>query len=217
VSRGNQLHSRIYTHTQAAYDSADAALRSYHVGFFRALQSTAPCSTRATPPGILYPALQELSDSPSCQVVHGMVVGDCVIVEYACFADPDCRQCLAALIAAAANHGSNGTKADAFRSPECAATSPALISDLSVNCGGRIFPTCTFNKQQCIFFPECRACLNTLGDGDGAEAARQCPGSTQVSSRALDKMLRPTASTATPRRATFGVSDAPTTSTAALV
>jgi hypothetical protein len=125
-----------------------------------------------------------------------MVVSNCLVAEYACFADPNCRQCLAAVYAAAAAHDantSNGTKAAALRSPACTvltATSPALLYALTNGCaGGSVFPGCTNHKQQCASLPECASCLATLDSGNGADAARQCPGSMQPSSLALDNVV----------------------------
>jgi serine/threonine protein kinase len=177
-----------FPHTNAEYDSFSVgALGAYNVGFFRALQSTASCSTNATLPNIIQQALQELSHSRDDEG-NGMIVDACLVHEYACFVDPDCRQCFAALLAAAADSddgSSNGTKVAAFRSPACTATSPTLRQDLANHCGEQ-FPACTSIKQRCASLPECASCLAMLGDGDGAEAARQCRGSTQPSAVALD-------------------------------
>ena len=72
-----------FTHTIAAYNNIDvAALRMYQVGFFQALQSSVSCSTSATPPQVLYPALYELDVVNSCDEAHGMVVGPCLLAEY---------------------------------------------------------------------------------------------------------------------------------------
>ena len=109
---------------------------------------------------------------------------------YACFVDSDCRQCLASLFTAAANHGSNGTKAAAFRSRACTATSPTLLNDMQNECGGQgSFPTCSSVKQSCTSLPECEVCLATFMAGNGAEAARQCHGATQPWALALQSVV----------------------------
>jgi hypothetical protein len=56
-----------FPHTLAQFYSLDtSAYRANDVALFRGFQSTASCSTSATPPGILNPALQELNDEVSC-------------------------------------------------------------------------------------------------------------------------------------------------------
>jgi hypothetical protein len=187
-----------FPHSLAEFNSLGlTANRAYNIWFFQALQTTASCSTETTPPGILQPALQELDDVDLCVDTYGMAVSYCILAEYACFADPNCRQCLAAVIAAATDaddaNTSNGTKAAALRSPACTvltATNPALLNTLINVCGGSSFPVCTFYKQQCASMPDCASCLATLDSGDGAETARQCPGSTQPSSLALDNVVK---------------------------
>jgi hypothetical protein len=170
--------------------------RAYEEGFFQALQSTASCSTNATPEGVLYTALQELSVVPTCTDAYGMVVSTCLVPEYVCYLDPSCRQCLAALHAAInnGNEDSDGDKgapkADAFRSRACTDTNPALLNDLVGNC---LLPRCTFAKQQCASSGECAACMTTLdssdgGGGGGAQSARQCPQS-QSSGLAVDTVV----------------------------
>ena len=177
-----------FPHTVPEYFALDrAASRAYEVGFFQALQSTASCSTTSTSPGIFYPALFELYDVASC-LAYRMDVGACLLHEYTCFVDSDCRQCLAALFDAAATDGANGTKAEAFRSPACTAANLELLDTLETNCGA--FPRCAFYKHHCASLPECALCLSTLGAGNGAEAARQCPGSTQPSARAIDDVVQ---------------------------
>ena len=61
-----------------------ATEREYQVGFFQTLLSNASCSTNATPPGVLQPALNELANigNLSCEDAHGMVVGNCLLAEY---------------------------------------------------------------------------------------------------------------------------------------
>ena len=178
-----------FAHTSAKYDSLSAsALGAYHAGFFHALLSSASCSTSATPPGIIQPALQELLADNSCEDAYGMTMDDCLDNEYACFVDPDCRQCVAALLTTANNDGRNGTKGDVVRSPACTATSPVVVQGL-VNYCGEQFPACTLLKQQCTSLAECAPCLATLGAGDGAAAARQCRGSTRPSAVAIDLVV----------------------------
>ena len=71
-----------FPHTISEYHSKNpAAIAALDVGFFETLLSTASCSTDATPPGILYPALQELDESDSCMDAHGIVVGDCLLAK----------------------------------------------------------------------------------------------------------------------------------------
>jgi hypothetical protein len=139
----------------------------------------------------MYSALDELSRFSSCQNAHGMFVNTCVLSEHACFADPNCRQCLAALYAATSDDDTNGTKTDVLRSPACTTTERALLQDLEDNCGGATFPTCTFFKQKCTASPKCASCLATFGAGDGAKSARQCPGSTGQAARFLDNAVNP--------------------------
>jgi hypothetical protein len=121
-----------------------------------------------------------------------MYVDACLANEYACFVDTNCRQCFAAVRAAASvdddNNNTSDTKADALRSPACTATNPTMLIDLTNTCGGQTFPACTFYKQQCTSSPECASCLAALLARDGAGAARQCPG-TQPSGFALDTVV----------------------------
>jgi len=108
-----------------------------------------------------------------------MAVGPCLIAEYACFVDRQCRQCLEAVRAVGRPSTvvfSNSTKTDAFHSSECTATDPDLLIDLTNECAGTSFPHCTFYKQQCASVSECASCLAKLVAGDGALAARQCSG-----------------------------------------
>jgi hypothetical protein len=180
--------TRNFPHTLAEFNRLGrAATRAYEVGFFQTLQSTASCSTSVTPPGIIYAALQELADVISCDDEHAMYSSTCLVAEYACFVEPHCRQCLDRLHAASADDGHNGTKAAVLQSLACTATSPALFSDLTNNCGGGSFPTCTLYKHQCARLTECASCLAMLVAGNGAVAAQKCPGgSTQPSALALD-------------------------------
>jgi hypothetical protein len=162
----------------------------YNVGFFHTLLSTASCSTNATPPDILYSALEELGDLPSCIDVYGMAVSLCLAAEFTCFVDEDCQQCLSSLYdVAAADHGSDSSKAAAFRSPACTSTNASLLDDLLTYCGVESFPDCSFFKQQCALSTECATCLTALGTGDGAGAARQCRGSTSSSAIAMDHVV----------------------------
>ena len=161
-----------------------AALREYNVGFFQALQSTASCSVNVTSPGCLHPALQELGNVASCIDTYGMVMSDCRFTEYGCFADSNCRECLAALYAA----DGTGTQANAAGSLACSATNPTLLFFLQSYCGGGSFPVCTFQKEQCASSPECSSCLELLGSGDGAGAARQCRG-TRPAALTMDNVV----------------------------
>jgi hypothetical protein len=163
-----------FPHTLAEHISFDIGdIQTFYDGFFETLMSNASCSTGMTPPSILHPALQELNDVILCQNAHGMVMGDCTVAVYACFVDPDCRQCLVAVLSAAVS--SNGTKSTAFRSPACvAATRLELMNSLISTC--RSFPRCSFLKQRCASLPKCTSCLATLSSGEGALAAQQCPG-----------------------------------------
>jgi len=69
-----------FPHTLAQFYSIDTSTyRANDVALFRGFQLTASCSTSATPPGILHPALQELNDEVSCDHAHGMVVGTCLV------------------------------------------------------------------------------------------------------------------------------------------
>ena len=179
-----------FPHTEASYYSiGNAASRAYNVRFFRALVSTASCSANATPPSILHAALQELSDGISCAEVYGMFFGYCLVAEYTCFVDPDCQQCVAAVYAATGSDGSNNTKAEIFRGPQCTAANSKLLHNVESLCGGTTFPQCTYHKGQCASLPECETCLARLSAGEGEEAARQCPGSTRSSALAIDKVV----------------------------
>lgn len=73
-----------------------------------------------------------------------------------------------------------------LQSPACVATDSALLEDLEHYCES--FPQCTFAKLQCLGTPECAPCLDTLGRGDGAAAARQCPASGPTA-QTLDKVV----------------------------
>jgi hypothetical protein len=143
--------------------------------------TAAPCWTNATQSDTLHSALQELGDLHPCHDTYHMVVDYCLRLEYVCFADHNCQECLAAVIAAT-NGGGSRRKADAFRSPACNATNPAMLKKLLL-CA--FFPSCTFSELQCSTYSECRSCLTTLRSGDGTGAALQCSG-TQPSSLAMN-------------------------------
>lgn len=71
-----------FVHTNAEYyDMTLSQTRAYFVGFFETLQSTASCSTHATPPEILRPALLDLGAS-SCTDAYKMATGSCIVAEY---------------------------------------------------------------------------------------------------------------------------------------
>ena len=73
--------TRSFVHTHSEYNSKSLATeREYQVGFFNTLLSTVSCSTNATPPAILHPALQELDAIP-CVDEYGMAVGGCLLAE----------------------------------------------------------------------------------------------------------------------------------------
>jgi hypothetical protein len=163
--------------------------RAGNEAFFQTLQSsTASCLTNETSTGLVSTALQSLLDNAdSCGRTLGMVMTVCLVSEYLCFLDSNCRSCLAAMFAV--NITGNITKADVLRSPACTATSFYLLIGLQNGCGGESFPTCSFYKQQCAASPECAACMGTLGAGDGAEAARQCPGESALPIRLLANVV----------------------------
>jgi hypothetical protein len=172
--------------TKADYIGLNLTARKANdVNFFRALQSTASCSTSVTMQGILYPALQELNTMLSCMLEYRMVMSYCAVPAYTCFADPNCGQCVGAVYAA--TEGISGTKAVAMGSSACIATDTAMLILFSNQCAS--FPKCTFYKARCASLPECASCLATLGAGDGAEAAQQCPTSTQPSAFSLDNVV----------------------------
>jgi hypothetical protein len=57
-----------FTHSYAEFytsNGGSAYYHEFHAGFFHTLQSTSSCSTGATPPMVMYPALQELSNTSS--------------------------------------------------------------------------------------------------------------------------------------------------------
>ena len=58
-----------------------AEQREYNVRFFTTLQSTASCSTDATPSWILHSALRELGAS-LCTDAYRMAIGSCLYAEY---------------------------------------------------------------------------------------------------------------------------------------
>ena len=174
----------------------------YAVRSYQTLLGQASCSPDVTPAGVLYAALQEMNTgfSASCMNTYGMWVGTCAVAEYACFVDPACQQCLAAVYSSYAatadvavgggnsSSSSSGSKGDAFRSPSCTTTSPALLSDVNGNCGGDTLPQCTLYKHSCASNPECAPCLDALGAGDGAEAARRCP-ATQPTANEIEGLV----------------------------
>ena len=123
-----------FPHTRAEFSSLDrAAIRAYHLDFFRILRSTESCSTNATLPLILYPALQELGTNNSCINAYGMETSPCLVAEYTCFVAADhCRDCLTTLYDAL--DGSNITKATAAGSPACTTANQILIVDLASSC-----------------------------------------------------------------------------------
>jgi hypothetical protein len=67
-----------------SYDTRD--ITSYEVGFIQSLLSTPSCSTNATPPSVLRPALQELS---SDQCSHAWELST-----YACEQRRGCEHCV---------------------------------------------------------------------------------------------------------------------------
>ena len=76
--------TRSFVHTEAQFlnmrESVDE-VRLYEVGFFETLLSNTSCSTNATLPAILFPALLELGTS-LCVDAHGMYTDTCSIAEY---------------------------------------------------------------------------------------------------------------------------------------
>jgi hypothetical protein len=69
-----------FAHSLASFDNFEsAAFREYTVAFFQTLQSTVSCSTSATPPSILHPALEELDGVNSCIVEYRMITGNCIL------------------------------------------------------------------------------------------------------------------------------------------
>lgn len=156
------------------------SFRAYQVEFFRTLLSTASCSTNATPPSVLHPALQELM-ATTCWNEYGLAVNNCLLAEYACFVDHDCRECLAALYSE-----TNTTKLDVLESSVCISTDPTLLKALSTRCSA--FPTCSYSKQRCHNTPNCTQCLDTICAGEGAMSAQECP-SAVPSGEAIDNFV----------------------------
>ena len=178
-----------FPHSMAQYAELSASgIRAYDVRFFKVLQTTASCSDTVTPPGIFHPALQELTrltGATLCMDTFGMSANSCLVAEYACFVDRDCKECLNTLHTSAMD--GNGTKITAFNTRSCAATSQGLLDDFVAFCG-ESFPRCSLFKQRCASLPECLSCLDTLSNGDGAKAARLCRG-TQMQASALDGVV----------------------------
>jgi hypothetical protein len=167
--------------------SGHSDVRANSVGVFTTMQNTASCWTNVTEPGLLYAALQELGYVNTCFIEYAVLVGACIVSEYACFVDEDCRHCLSAVYAANDNESTNSTKAAAFRSRACSTVSSTQLANLMSNCAGA-FPECTLSKHQCTSLPSCASCLATLGSADGSKAARQCAGTTS-SALALDAVV----------------------------
>jgi hypothetical protein len=162
-----------FPHAYPDYNRLTAlAARTYQVKVLQALTGTASCSTNATAPGVMQPALQELGFS-ECVTLYGMVAGQCIELQYECFVDPQCRQCLEALL-------SSGTfnKTEVFESPACvAAAKQPQLHRVALSCVS--FPVCTMVKHSCVVgSQECGQCLATLNNGDVAQAAQQCSGSS---------------------------------------
>lgn len=134
-----------------------AAARAKNVGFFRSLLTTAKCLPKSTPPDILGPALTDLCEPfviycqlgghPNpCMNRFGMTTTSCIFTEYACFLNPHCRECFAALILATRHNATrhNDSKVAALNSTACANTPPVLLTDLSFRCEGT--KRCFFRK-----------------------------------------------------------------------
>jgi serine/threonine protein kinase len=173
------------------HTSADTPGVAIFASMFATLSTTNSCSTTSSSPSILGAALESLLEK-ECGETYRMPIGPCVVAEYACFVDPNCRQCLSGLfhvVNISANHSSTNaeTKSAVLRSPSCVAMDPAgeLVANL-LPC--YFFPTCTYYKQQCIGVAECAQCLAKLVVGDGADAARQCS-QKDASQEALDNVV----------------------------
>lgn len=162
--------TRSFPHSQAEYNSMSLATeREYQVGFFNTLLSTASCSTNATPPRILHPALQEL-DVISCADGHGMAVGGCLLAESVTIL-PVTLPFLpeVSFIALFAIHGT-----------------PLIRRMFDVDTHTY---TCTLtrswcNRYACFAAPDCRPYLDAVyssdGNGNKAEALRSLAGSTST-------------------------------------
>jgi hypothetical protein len=149
---------------------------------FRAMMSTPSCLPSATPPGMILPALIAIREGDACGELISMDFGRCIVYEFQCFWDQNCRRCLAAL----SDSNRTETKTAVLNSPACVAAEPSnrqsalfqvLGSDAYGNCAN-IYP-CTFWKQQCAASAECSKCWTTLRNGNGALAANQCPRTEQ--------------------------------------
>jgi len=176
-----------FPHTIADFLTLKPSIyRAYQIQFLSALAANASCSTNTTPPHLLRPAMQELGDVASCIDAHGMLFNNCLLAEYACFADHDCGICLAALYDHGTSSTSGATKADVLRSSACNATDPALLVHVASLCD--VFPQCTYAKKECANLPDCAPCLTNLTLGNGAESACQCA-RTEPSGLILDAIV----------------------------
>lgn len=71
------------------YQLSITAQQNLFVVFFETLVSTTSCWTNSTPESTLRQALIELTE-PTCVDTYGMPVNMCLLVEYACYVNPDC-------------------------------------------------------------------------------------------------------------------------------
>lgn len=160
-----------------AYAPFASAAKSSEQGFFSEVKNEPSCATTLTAPSMLQGVFVELQGSisepgaPCAALVSSLSiaiasVGECQLLEYECFTDDHCRQCLTDLY-----HRPVDTSA-ALASIHCEQTDPEILNNLYRRC--RSFPQCTYSKVLCQRDPTCVRCWQALDSGNPTLAAALC-------------------------------------------
>ena len=92
---------------------------------FETMMHTLSCQTNKTPPGVMYPAMVELTphgnfyNSTCNQSDYDIAFVPCDLTQYECFMNPDCQRCVSALYGQLPVKKDTGFKRDVLNSSDC--------------------------------------------------------------------------------------------------
>lgn len=173
--------SCLRTAESVVVDNAQAGFKGVsQTNFFLAL--AAPnCSVSVLSVGQFNRTLHELlsmREGRDPNYPLSMPLDACMIAEYLCFANAQCRACFNATVL-------DGNRA--IESVACDTTDPSLLLAVAATCVR--FPSCSYVKRRCTSNSTvCAGCLTQLQAGDVTEAAGACP--TGVPGGLLDDVVQ---------------------------
>lgn len=152
------------------------ALRSINIeqGFFTVLTATPDCTSTVVTSDLLRQTLHVIANDTlrSCRPSWIASPSGCQLVEYTCFTDSDCRECLRHVYSSVA---SRAPVRAALQSSSCQATNQSLLMNLALGPAAcQAYPSCTYSKMICEQTPGCQNCWRLVQQGHLETAVSEC-------------------------------------------